>query len=56
MKTTVYYPTNRSVKTRIAYPNAASRRQVLGRIIDLLVMAASGAGAAAIVLFLLALA
>lgn len=54
MKTTAIYTANR--KPRVAYPNSASRRQVVNRIVDLLLMAASGAGAAAMVLFMLALA
>lgn len=56
MKTTAIYSTSRQYKTRVAYPNSASRRQIANRIVDLLLMAASGAGAAAMVLFLLALA
>ena len=44
------------VKTKLPYPNAASRRQIFDKVIDLLLMGASGAGAAAIVLLLLALA
>ena len=39
-----------------AYPNAATRRQVAHKVLDLLLMAAIGAGAAAIALFVLALA
>lgn len=39
-----------------AYPNAATRRQVAHKVLDLLLMAAIGAGAAAVALFILALA
>lgn len=56
MKTAAVYPSVRSARPRIPYPNAASRRQVFAKAVDFLLMAASGAGAAAIVLFLLALA
>ena len=50
MKTTV-------IRTKApAYPNAATRRQIAHKILDLLLMAAIGAGAAAMLLFLLALA
>ena len=56
MKATAIYSANRQYKTRVAYPNSASRRQVINRIVDMLLMAVSGAGAAAMVLFLLALA
>lgn len=37
------------------YPNAATPRQVVHKILDLLLMAASGMGLAAMLLFLLAL-
>ena len=50
MKTTV-------IRTKApAYPNTATRRQIAHKILDLLLMAAIGAGAAAMLLFLLALA
>lgn len=56
MKTPAIYTANRPGKSHVAYPNSASRRQIINKIVDLLLMAASGAGAAAIVLFMLALA
>ena len=56
MKTTALYNINRPGKSHVAYPNSASRRQIVNRIVDLLLMAASGAGIAAMVLFMLALA
>jgi len=40
----------------LPYPNAANRRQILNRIVDLTLTFVLGAGAAAIVLFVLALA
>lgn len=49
MKTAVIHP-------QIPYPNAASRRQIIAKAVDILLMAVSGAGTAAIVLFLMALA
>lgn len=39
-----------------AYPNAATRRQIAHKVVNLLLMAAIGAGTAAMLLFLLALA
>ena len=41
---------------RIPYPNAATRKEILRKIVDLLLVAAIGAGAAASLLFVLALA
>ena len=43
-------------KAAIAYPNAATRRQIANKVLDLLLMAAIGAGLAAMLLLLLALA
>lgn len=40
----------------LSYPNAATRKQVMNKIVDLLLMAAIGAGLAAMLLLLLALA
>ena len=52
MKTTYAYPAkNRSV----SLPNAATRRQVIQRVLDSLLMAASGAGLGAAILLLLVL-
>jgi len=50
MKTAVNYAT---AKSRIPYPNAASREHVLHRFLDLALMAAIGAGLAASLMFLL---
>ena len=43
-------------KQVLPYPNAATRRQLLHRVLDFLLSAAIGAGLAALFLFLLALA
>lgn len=40
----------------LPYPNAATRRQVMDKVLNFLLMAAIGAGVAAMLLFLLALA
>ena len=40
----------------LSYPNAATRKQIVNKIVDLLLMAAIGAGLAAMLLLLLALA
>ena len=41
-------------KASLPYPNAATRRQVMNKVLDLLLMAAIGAAVAAMLLFLLA--
>lgn len=56
MKTITYRTTDLANRPNIPYPNAATRRQILDRVVDLLLMAGLGIGAAAILLFLLALA
>lgn len=56
MKTITYRSTDFANRPNIPYPNAATRRQILDRIVDLLMMAGLGIGAAAILLFLFALA
>lgn len=43
-------------KAALPYPNAATRKQIMNKVLDLLLMAAIGAGIAAMLLFLLALA
>ena len=55
MKTNVLYRTNYANRPNLPYPNAATRRELFGKFLDLLLMAALGAGSAAILLFLLAL-
>ena len=51
MKATAIYEDRKP----LPYPNAATRRQLLGRFLDLLLAAASGMGIAASVLLLLSL-
>lgn len=53
---TVAYRTDYAPQPNLPYPNAATRRELFNRFIDLLLVGAIGAGAAAILLFLLALA
>ena len=43
-------------RPRIPYPNAATKGQIIDRFVELLLTAALGIGAAAILLFILALA
>ena len=52
MKTTAVY----SRKYAVRYPNAATRRQIWNRIVDSMMLAASGMAMAVILMFLLALA
>lgn len=56
MKTITYNTADLANRPHIPYPNAATRRQVLDRFVELLLMAGLGVGAAAILLFILALA
>ena len=49
MKTAVCKPNNRFA-ARPAYPNAATRREILHKILDAALVAASGMGIAAMVL------
>ena len=51
MKATLLYPTQKP----LPYPNAATRRQLWNKFLDLLIMAASGMGIAASLLLLLSL-
>lgn len=53
MKTAVAYRTYKTYRPRIAYPNAATRKQMLQKLLDGALMLASGAGIAAMVLFML---
>lgn len=55
MKTTVLYRSDYAHRPNLPYPNAATRREMFSKILDLLLVAALGAGAAAILLFLAAL-
>ena len=56
MKTITAHQVNLARRPNLPYPNAATKRQIFDRFIELLLMAALGIGAAAIVLFFLALA
>ena len=56
MKTRVLHCPEHAKMPRIPYPNAATRKEMLRKIVDLLLVAAIGAGAAASLLFLMALA
>ena len=53
MKTAVACRPYKNIRPRVAYPNAATRRQMLHRFLDGVLMLASGAGIAAMVLFML---
>lgn len=55
MKAAALYNTNRSYDS-VSYPNGVTRRQIIQKVVDLLLTAAIGIGIAAILLFLLALA
>ncbi len=51
MKTTLYKAYNRPV-TPIPYPNAATRREILQKLLDTALVAASGMGIAAMLLLI----
>lgn len=55
MKTVAIRRREYSLFSNIPYPNAATRKQLFNRVVDLLLTAALGSGAAAIILFLFAL-
>lgn len=55
MKTTAVYRSDFKMRPNLPYPNAATRREVLSKFLDLLLVAAIGAGSAACLLLLLAL-
>ncbi len=52
MKTTATKLTSRPID-RIPYPNAATRRELLHKLVDLALVAASGMGIAAMLLLLM---
>lgn len=56
MKSITAYRTDLANRPNLPYPNAATKRQILDRFVELLLMGALGVGFAAIVLFILALA
>lgn len=53
MKATAIYTTSRIQKLR--YPNAATRQEIVHKLLDTLLVGAIGAGAAASLLFILVL-
>lgn len=55
MKTAVYRQNQKALRP-LPFPNAASRRQVFNRVLDVLLVAASGAGIGAMLLLFLVLA
>ena len=55
MKTATAYARNYRSRQSIPFPNAASRRYMLHRLLDGLLMAASGAGIGAALLLMLVL-
>lgn len=55
MKTITLYRTDYANRPNLPYPNAATRQEITNKILDLLLMAALGIGAAAILLFLVVL-
>lgn len=56
MKTALADRTDYISRPKLPYPNAATRKQLLDRFLDLLLMVALGTGAAACFLVILALA
>lgn len=55
MKTAVYRQNQKGLRS-LPFPNAPTRRQVLNRVLDVLLVAASGAGIGAMLLLWLVLA
>lgn len=55
MRTTAIYRTDYAPIPEVPFPNAATRKDILRKFLDLLLMGALGAGAAAILLFMLVL-
>lgn len=56
MKTVTAHRADLASLPNLPYPNAATKRQIFDRFLELLLMGALGIGAAAILLFILALA
>ena len=54
MKATTSERTQYATRPALSYPNAATRRQVFQKVLDFLIMAASGVGLGALLLFILA--
>ena len=55
MKTTAIYNSYTQANQKLRYPNAATRREVMNKFLDTLLVGAIGAGAAASMLFILVL-
>ncbi len=55
MKTTALHRSDYANRPNLPYPNAATRREMFNKFLDLLLVAALGAGTAAILLFLVAI-
>lgn len=55
MKTTALYRTDYTTRPNLPFPNAATRREILHKFLDFLLMGALGIGTTAILLFLLVL-
>lgn len=55
MKTATVYSNQRRCSV-VSYPNGVTKRQIMQKLVDLLLTAAIGIGIAAILLFLMALA
>lgn len=56
MKTTVMHHRKVNTRPNIPYPNAATKKEILHKVADMLLSAAYGAAFATIVLFLMAVA
>lgn len=56
MKTAAIYRSNYAPQPNVPYPNAATRREIFSKFLDLVLIAAIGISAAAILLFMIALA
>lgn len=56
MKTAAIYHSECASRPKLPYPNAATRREIFHKFIDLVLMGAIGVGAAAVILLLLAIA
>ena len=56
MKTAAIHRSRCVCRTDLPFPNAATRRQILNHTLDLMLTFMLGAGAAAVVLFVLAVA
>lgn len=56
MKTAAVYRSECASRPNLPYPNAATRREIFHKFLDLLLMGAIGVGAATVILFLLAIA